>query len=230
MGQLNGRAAAFFDVDRTSASSNLLDSYLQFTMDGRGPFGKALAFAGLLTKAPIYAYLDWRDRVRFIEKFFRNYNSVPLERLESWARGPGFDYWTRRLFREAREQADWHRQKGHRLVILTGGLLEMVTPLGDILHADEVMGSRCRISNGRFTGELESGPLGGVGKALAAESWARESGVELSQSYAYADDMSDLPLLELVGHPIAVNPARPLEKIAESRGWPVRHWTTKGMT
>ena len=179
--------------------------------------------------APIYAYLDWRNRVRFIKRFFRNYNGAPLESLERWARGPGIDYWTRRLFREARDQANWHREQGHRLVILTGGLFEMVNPLGEILHADEVMASRCRILEGRFTGELASGPLGGASKAIAAESWAQEHGVDMSESYAYADDMSDLPLLELVGHPIAVNPARPLEKLALSRGWPVRRWTTKGV-
>ena len=229
MGQPNARVAAFFDVDRTSASSNLLDAYLHFTLDGRGPLGKAFSVAGILTRAPFYAFLDWRDRARFIERFFRNYNGVPLERLERWARGPGLAYWARRLFREAKEQADWHREQGHRLVILTGGLLEMVTPLGQILHADEVMASRCGISRGRFTGELESGPLGGPAKAEAAESWAKQSGISLSESYAYADDMSDLPLLELVGHPTAVNPERRLEKLAATRGWPVYRWTIKGI-
>ena len=106
----------------------------------------------------------------------------------------------------------------------------MVTPLGEILHADEVMASRCEVSAGRFTGKLESGPLGGSAKAEAAEAWAKQSGIDLSESYAYADDMSDLPLLELVGHPIAVNPERRLEKLAHTRGWPVRRWTTKGVS
>ena len=104
----------------------------------------------------------------------------------------------------------------------------MVVPLGELLQADEVMASRCGVSAGRFTGELSSGPLSGTAKAEAAEAWATQSGVDLSESYAYADDMSDLPLLELVGHPVAVNPERRLEKLARSRGWPVRHWTSKG--
>ena len=229
MGQPNARAAAFFDVDRTSASSNLLNAYLHFTLNGRSPIGKAISVVALLARVPIYAYLDWRDRVRFIERFFRNYNGVPVESLERWARGPGLAYWARHLFREARDQVNWHRQQGHKVVLLTGGLLEMVTPLGEILHADEVMASRCEVSGGRFTGKLESGPLGGSAKAEAAEAWAKQSGIDLSESYAYADDMSDLPLLELVGHPIAVNPARPLERLALSRGWPVHRWTTKGI-
>lgn len=230
MGQLNARAAAFFDVDRTSASSNLLDAYLHFTLDGKSSLGKAISVAGLLTRVPIYAYLDWRDRVRFIERFFSNYDGVSVQRLERWARGPGLSYWARRLFREASAQASWHREQGHLVVLLTGGLSEMVTPLREILLADEVMASRCRVSKGRLTGVLESGPLGGSAKASAATAWAKCTGIDLSESYAYADDMSDLPLLELVGHPFAVNPERRLEKLAHSRGWPVRRWTAKGVS
>lgn len=229
MGQPNGHAAAFFDVDRTSASSNLLDAYMDFATADKGPLGRAASVAGLLLKAPLYAYLDWTDRLRFIERFFGNYNGVSVERLERWARGPGLAYWSRRLFREAEDQVNWHRQQGHRVVLLTGGLLEMAAPLGAILHAEEVIASRCRVSGGQFTGELETGPLGGSAKATAAEGWACQSGVDLSESYAYADDMSDLPLLELVGHPVAVNPERRLERLARSRGWPVRRWTTKGV-
>ena len=227
MGPPNAQAAAFFDIDRSSASSNLLNAYLDFATAGSGPLRKTVSVAGLLAKAPFYAYLDWKDRVRFITRFFRNYNGVSVESLERWARGPGLAYWARHLYREAGEQVNWHREQGHSVVILTGNLLEIVAPLGEMLRADQVMASRCRISGGRLTGELASGPLGGPAKAFAAEAWSREAGMELSESYAYADDMSDLPLLELVGHPIAVNPSRPLEKLAHSRGWPVRRWTTK---
>lgn len=229
MGQPNTHPAAFFDVDRTSASSNLLGAYLDFATFGRGPLGRAALVAGMLTKAPFYAYLDWLDRVRFIKRFFRNYNGVAVEKMEHWARGQGLTYWALHLFCEARDQVNWHRDQGHRVVLLTGGLLEMVTPLGELLNADEVMASRCRVAGGRFTGELESGPLGGPAKAEAAEEWARQSDVCLSGSYAYADDMSDLPLLELVGHPVAVNPERKLERLARSRGWPVRRWNSRAM-
>ena len=228
MGPTNAHPAAFFDVDRTSASSNLLDAYLDFTLDGKGPLGKAISVGGVLAKAPLYAYLDWLDRVRFIERFFKNYNGVSVEAMERWTQGPGRAYWSRHLFQEARDQVNRHREQGHKVVLLTGGLFEMVVPLGELLQADEVMASRCGVSAGRFTGELSSGPLSGTAKAEAAEAWATQSGVDLSESYAYADDMSDLPLLELVGHPVAVNPERRLEKLARSRGWPVRHWTSKG--
>ena len=229
MGQPKAQAAAFFDVDRTSASSNLLDAYLDFTLDGKGPLGRAVSVVGVLTRAPLYAYLDWLDRMRFIERFFKNYNGVSVDAMERWARGPGLDYWSRHLFQETRDQVNWHREQGHKIVLLTGGLLEMVAPLGAILQTDEVMASRCGVSAGRFTGELSSGPLSGAAKAEAAEAWANQSGVDLSESYAYADDMSDLPLLELVGHPVAVNPERRLEKLAHSRGWPVQRWITKGV-
>ena len=229
MGASDPRVAAFFDVDGTSASSNLIDAYLDFALDGRSPLGRAIRLAALAPKIPLYAFQDWVDRVRFIESFFRNYNGVPVESVESWARGPGLDYWARHLFHEAEERAGWHRAQGHDVVLLTGGLREMVAPLGDLLHVDEVMASRCGVSEGRFTGRLESGPLGSSAKAEAARAWAWESGIDLSESYAYADDISDLPLLELVGHPVAVNPERRLRKLARTRAWPVHHWNARGI-
>lgn len=230
MGRPDARAAAFFDVDRTTASSNLLDAYLDYALEGKKLLGRGIWLGTFVPKLPLYALLDWTDRVRFIRGFFRNYRGMTLEDLESWANRKSGDYWRRRLFGEARAAVEWHRERGHKIVLLTGGLMEMVRPLGDLLEVDEVMASRGKVTAGRFTGEMESEPLSGPGKAKAARFWADGSGVDLSESYAYADDMSDLPLLELVGHPIVVNPERRLEKLARAKGWPVRRWTLKGET
>ena len=229
MGGPNARTAAFFDVDRTIASSNLLDVYLDYALEGKGPLGRTLWAAAFAPRIPFYALTDWTDRVKFIKKFFKNYRGATVNDLEGWAerRGPG--YWSRRIFREARDEVERHRTDGHKVVLLTGGLMEMVRPLGALLNVDEVMASRGGVSGGRFTGDMASGPLSGDGKAQAAKRWAEESGADLSESYAYADDISDLPLLELVGHPVAVNPERRLDKEARARGWPVRRWTLKGL-
>ena len=133
------------------------------------------------------------------------------------------------FFRRLANRSTGTESKAIRLCFSPGASSKWSAPLGEILQTDEVMASRCGVSAGRFTGELSSGPLSGAAKAEAAEAWANQSGVDLSESYAYADDMSDLPLLELVGRPVAVNPERRLEKLAHSRGWPVQRWITKGV-
>ena len=228
MGGPNARVAAFFDVDRTIASSNLLDVYLDYALEGKSLLSRGLWFAAFAPRVPLYALTDWTDRVKFIKGFFKNYRGSAVGDLVGWAKRRGAEYWGRRLFREARDEVERHRTDGHKVVLLTGGLMEMVRPLGDLLGVDEVMASRGKVDGERFTGELEFGPLSGAGKAEAAKSWAEKCGVVLSDSYAYADDISDLPLLELVGHPIAVNPERRLGKLARAKGWPVQWWTLKG--
>ena len=141
MGGPNARTAAFFDVDRTVASSNLLDVYLDYALEGKSLLSRTLWAAAFAPRIPFYAVTDWTDRVKFIRKFFKNYRGATVNDLEGWAerRGPG--YWSRRIFREARDEVERHRTDGHKVVLLTGGLMEMVRPLGDLLSVDEVMAS-----------------------------------------------------------------------------------------
>ena len=228
MGRPDSRAAAFFDVDRTIASSNLLSVYLDLALEGKGLLSRGVWITAFLPKIPLYAYLDWTDRVRFIKSFFKNYKGLQVESVQTWAERRGPEYWRPRLFEEALREIESHREKGNKVVLLTGGLMEMVKPLGNMLGVDAVMASRGRVSSGRFLGELETGPLSGSGKASAARQWADAADVDLARSYAYADDISDLPLLELVGSPVAVNPERRLENLARTRGWPVHRWSGKG--
>jgi phosphoserine phosphatase len=74
---------------------------------------------------------------------------------------------------------------------------------------------------GRFTGELDGPFIYGPGKAQAIEKLAADRGYDLNLSYAYSDSVSDLPMMETVGHPVAVNPDSELDKLAHERGWPV---------
>ena len=84
-----------------------------------------------------------------------------------------------------------------------------------------VIATRAKIEDGRYTGELEF-YCEGEGKAEAIREVAAREGVDLSESYAYSDSISDIPMLEAVGHPVAVNPDRDLRKVAAEREWQVR--------
>ena len=78
--------------------------------------------------------------------------------------------------------------------------------------------------DGIFTGDLAQPPLVGEARASWLNDYARATGADLSSSYAYADSLTDLPMLEAVGHPVAVNPEVPLHRLARSRRWPVEIW------
>jgi phosphoserine phosphatase len=92
------------------------------------------------------------------------------------------------------------------------------------LFDDIVAPSMSVDSDGRYTGELRAGPPTGEARALVMAKYAEAEGLSLEQSVAYADSASDLPMLEAVGHPVAVNPEAKLATIARKRGWHVEHW------
>ncbi|NNL70758.1 MAG: HAD-IB family hydrolase, partial [Acidimicrobiia bacterium] len=97
-------------------------------------------------------------------------------------------------------------------------------PLAGYLGVDDVIATRAGVDEqGLYTGELEYYAYGPT-KAEALHLLEQE-GIDLSESYAYSDSQTDLPLLEAVGHPVVVNPDRELRKIAEEREWPIREFT-----
>jgi phosphoserine phosphatase len=107
-------------------------------------------------------------------------------------------------------------------VIVSSAPLEVVQPLSEFLGADEAIGTRAAIdSEGNYTGELEFYAYG-AHKAQALRELAARGHVNLPQSYAYSDSITDLPMLELVGHPVAVNPDKELARVARERDWEIR--------
>ena len=94
-------------------------------------------------------------------------------------------------------------------------------PLASHFGVSGVIATRARIEGGRYTGELEFYSYGGS-KAEAIRSLAERVGIELEGSYAYTDSITDLPMLEAVGHPVAVNADRDLRREAEAREWDIR--------
>jgi phosphoserine phosphatase len=96
----------------------------------------------------------------------------------------------------------------------------VVAPIGALLGAESVIASRMRITDGCYTGEMELYAYGEA-KATQVRVLAEQRGYSLPHCYAYSDSVTDLPMLEAVGHPHAVNPDRALRRIAARRGWPV---------
>jgi HAD superfamily hydrolase (TIGR01490 family) len=121
---------------------------------------------------------------------------------------------------EAVELIERHHRQGHQVVVVSASGVEMVEPIAKALGADRAMGTRMAVVDGRYTGEIDFYCYG-EGKADAARALAAEEGFRLTDCYAYSDSITDLPLLEAVGHPSAVNPDRALRQVATERDWPV---------
>src|SRR3990172_8969880 len=125
------------------------------------------------------------------------------------------------VYAEALFLIDEHMREGRRVFIVSASPEEVVRPLARYIGVNEIIATKARIdADGKYTGEVEVYAYGKQ-KADAVRRIADAEGISLADSYAYSDSMTDLPLLELVGHPHAVNPERELKGIAEERAWPI---------
>src|SRR3954453_6919863 len=116
-----------------------------------------------------------------------------------------------------------HRLAGRRLVLATTTPHDLVLPLAERLGFDHVVATRYAEANGTYTGKLAGECVGARGKVAAVRRWAAAEGVDLGASYAYSDSVYDVPLLQAVGRPHAVNPDPRLALVAAVRRWPVLH-------
>ncbi len=213
--------AAFFDLDKTVIAK-----------DAMVAFGGPLRKQGLLKGRPlaqvvlaqvIYLILGSNDR-----RLDRIRTAV-LRLTKGWSRAEVVAIVNDALesvvepiiYDEAMDLIDEHHAAGRQVVIVSASPVEIVRPLGRHLGVDAIIASEAAVdANGRYTGELAfyaAGPQ----KADAVRAYAFKAGVDLSRSFAYSDALTDLPLLEIVGHPVAVNPDRGLAKVAAERGWDV---------
>jgi fatty acyl-CoA reductase len=223
-----GEVAAIFDVDGTLVGSNVVSYYAWLRMQELPVAVRPLWLAAFMTKIPYYWGLDKISRAHFNRAFYKNYAGWKPERAKYLGQESFAGFTLDRIFPDALERLREHKALGHRVVLLSGALDFLLEPMKDL--ADDVLCSTLAQENGAYTGELVGTPVAGDARARMLASFARKRNVDLSRSYAYADAISDLPMLEAVGHPVAVNPDRRLRSAAEGRGWQIRDWGKDGAT
>jgi HAD superfamily hydrolase (TIGR01490 family) len=125
------------------------------------------------------------------------------------------------VFDEALDMIRWHRAEGRKVFIASASPEEIVAPLARYLGVDEAIATRAELDeNGRYTGRTERYCYGPE-KAVAISEVAERDGIDLAASYAYSDSATDRPMLEAVGHAVAVNPDRELLRTARAQDWDV---------
>jgi alcohol-forming fatty acyl-CoA reductase len=219
--------AAIFDVDGTLVGSNVVSYYAWLKMREIPAVARPLWIAAFLPKIPYYWALDKVSRAHFNRAFYKNYAGWRPARARHLGQESFAGFTLSRIYPGALACLREHKAAGHRVVLLSGALDFLLDPLKDL--ADDVLSASLAQEDGVYTGELAGAPVAGEARARMLASYARKRGVDLNRSYAYADSISDLPMLEAVGNPVAVNPDRRLAAAAKDRGWQVRRWSKNGV-
>jgi HAD superfamily hydrolase (TIGR01490 family) len=215
--------AAFFDLDKTVIAKA---SRVAF---GRPLYRQGLISRRLLVRA-LYGQLVYMHLGASEAKLDRMRQSVlaltkgwEQARVSSIVREALTDVVEPIIYDEALELMEEHRAAGRKVFIVSASPEEIVAPLGEFLGVDAAIASRARVEDGRYTGEMEVYAYG-PHKAVAMRRVAAEEDIDLTRSWAYSDSATDIPMLEAVGHPVAVNPDRELLKLARERSWEVRRF------
>jgi HAD superfamily hydrolase (TIGR01490 family) len=214
------RSGAFFDLDRTlikrSSVLALAPSFRERGLISRIGLVKSAFWQVLFVLRGVSA-----ERVRSAAEdgmmLLKGFSVADMEHLV----GDAMETVLRPLvYDEPLHLVEQHRARGDKVYIVSATLQEIVQHIADDLGFDGAIGSTCEIVDGVYTGRSLRAAHG-EGKAEAVRQLAAAEGLDLSSSTAYSDSYSDVPFLEVVGHPVAANPDRRLRRIARERGWPV---------
>ncbi|HEV7887050.1 MAG TPA: HAD-IB family phosphatase, partial [Acidimicrobiales bacterium] len=217
------RHLAVFDLENTLIASNVVESYAWLATRHLDRAERARFTLRTLREAPALLALDRRDRGDFLRHFYRRYEGASIARIERDAWDLFANLILTKSFPAGIRRVREHKALGHRTLLITGALDVVIEPLKPLF--DDVVAARLGTDDaGRLTGELLTGPPTGEARAIVMQEYAHAHGLDLEQAVAYADSASDLPMLEAVGHPVAVNPEAKLATIARKRGWHVEHW------
>lgn len=173
------------------------DRFYREYLDGELDINRYLAFAlEPLAQHDMAELTQWR--AQFIEKKIR-----PM------------------MLEAAGQLLDEHRARGHTLMIITATNQFVTAPVAELLGIEHLIATEPEMVNGQYTGEVAGIPSFQEGKVARLEEWLASSGETLEGAWFYSDSHNDVPLLEQVTHPVAVDPDPTLAKLAQERGWPI---------
>lgn len=210
---------AIFDLDNTLLGGD--SDYLW----GRFLVRKGLVDGELFERENQRFYDEYKAGTLDIHEFLR-FSLKPLtehepEVLESWRRVFMEEMIAPIILPKARALVDRHRAEGRRSLIITATNRFVTEPIAEAFGVDDLLATEPERVNGRYTGRVAGIPCFQEGKVQRLEAWLAEHGGDLKGSWFYSDSHNDLPLLERVDHPVAVDPDATLAAAARERGWEI---------
>jgi HAD superfamily hydrolase (TIGR01490 family) len=213
-------SAAFFDLDKTVIARS---STLAFSR----PFyaGGLISRSSMLRSAYSHFFYqvsgaDHTQMERMREYLSRMVTGWDVQQVRDIVATTLSELIAPLVYEEATALIAEHHAAGRDVVIVSASGSEVVEPIGAMLGVDHVVATQMGITGGLYSGEIEFYAYG-ENKAVAIRALAQEHGYRLEDCYAYSDSVTDLPMLEAVGHPYAVNPDKALRREATSRDWPI---------
>ncbi|MDO5668496.1 MAG: HAD family hydrolase [Corynebacterium sp.] len=215
------RVAAFFDLDKTIiATSSAFAFGREFMHNGLITTSEALQMS--LAKA---SYMiagqssDQMDTTR--DQLASLVAGWSVDKVRQIASETMHNVVTPAIYAEARELIAFHRNAGHDVIIISASASHLVDLIAEELGITQVVATELEVRDGRFTGEVLFF-CKGEAKAQAITDLAHDNDYDLAHSYAYSDSATDIPMLQAVGNPVAVNPDRAMKKAALENGWDIR--------
>ena len=216
------RVGAFFDMDKTLISENSGSLLMKYRYR-RGEIGSFELLQGVAVYLQYkLGVLDIRSWAQRVLSEFRGRSEAELEKqAREW-----FDELVApTLYPEAERLVREHEAAGHVVAIVSGATKFVVRPLAARLGIRHMLYTRLEVEHGCFTGRVIDPICFEEGKIYWLQQLIEEEGIDLAKSYFYTDSITDRPLLDLVAHPVAVNPDPMLYREAVRRDWPVRFFT-----
>lgn len=220
--EMSSRSAAFFDMDRTLLTVNSADRYVRWQVrNGEAPISRLLDLARWITQYTFGALDVEALASRVVAEHEGVEERALREKVHRWVREEVLST----LSHQARVELGLRRARGHVCVLLTSATPYAAEPVARAVGIEHVLCSRLEVREGRLTGRFLRPLCYGEGKVALAERFAEEHAIDLARSSFFTDSISDLPMLERVGEPIAVNPDPRLWLVAKQRRWPILRWS-----
>jgi HAD superfamily hydrolase (TIGR01490 family) len=217
----DGQSAAFYDLEGTLVSTNLVHTLGFYARRQQGLFKTIKKSAATLAKLPLFGVTDLYSRNVFNELFFQSYKGESQDRLRFFSEELFEEILKPAIFDGTPELIAQSRKIGQKQIVITGALDFTIERLMDYLGIDDYVANRLEFVNGYATGRILPPVLASATKAKWIREYAEREKINLSESYAYSDSISDLPMLSIVGHPVAVNPDFRLKQTALQHDWAI---------
>jgi HAD superfamily hydrolase (TIGR01490 family) len=217
--QEHAMALALFDLDNTLLAGDSDYLWGVFLVD------KGLVDGELYKTANERFYKQYAEGLLDIHEFL-NFALSPLARIELEVLQTLHQEFMQTRIREIMTQTgqnkvDEHKAKGDTTLIITATNRFVTQPIAAAFGVDDLIATEPEMQNGRYTGRVAGTPSFQQGKIKRLQAWMESHDQNLADSWFYSDSHNDLPLLEQVSHPVAVDPDQKLQQIAEQRGWPI---------
>lgn len=210
---------AIFDLDNTLLGGDSDNLWGEFVCE------RGLVDAEGFAERNNQFYADYKAGTLDIDAYLRFALSTlaghPRHQLDAWHR----DFMAAKiepiLLPKAAQLLDSHRARGHKLLIITATNEFITRPIASLLGVSDLIACEGEIVDNLYTGEPSGVPSYHAGKVTRLNSWLAQRSITLEGAYFYSDSHNDLPLLEIVDHPVAVDPDDRLRGRANARGWPI---------